>query len=988
VITPRRLVQVPDVSAVRGCVVLVPTRGAARQLRRTLENLAFGLSPDGAPAGARRALLLPDLLTREDWYEALRQRLPDPPRRLDGFEREVTLAAAARQAEADGAVPPFALRPGLIAAMLDLYDQLRRRQETVEAFERVLSGELARDEDDRGAGRLLRQTRFLTAAYRGYEARVAASGAVDEHVLRERLIAEPAVEPLRRVLVTTGDWIGEMPGLWKADFDLLTRLPGLEEIDVVATSELLASGFHERIHEWLPDLDEIEGRTIVDLPPAPPPVLVAPADDSEHALAFMARDREEELMALARRLRAARRHPAAAGAPPAPLDRTAIVFRRPLPYIYLARGVFGAIPYQTLDALPLAAEPYAAALDLVFDFIASEYTRESTIALLRSPHFRFEADGRPVGSGAVAHLDRWFSEKRYLGGLAFLEPLALAAANPSPGERPLPEATVTALRAALDAARTLDPLRHPVAASAQLRTLLAFLSAHDRPPRLDDPLRVRRLRTRAAVVAAIEALAHACAEYDDRADTIEPLAATIRRWIEGQTFAPETGRHGLHLLDAQAARYADVDEIHIVGLVDGEWPDRPPRNIFYPLSLLSQLRWPSEKDRQGAARAAFYDLLRLPRARVSVSAFRLEDDAIVEPSAFLDELADAGVARVTEAAPPRVRLFPDEALAEAPVVEVLDGRAGEWLALRRERTAFEAPRFHGQTDPPAPRPYSVGRLELYLSCPFKYFAQAVLRLEEEPDDEDVLAPLAQGRIIHEVFQAFYDRWTANGSGAITAATLEQARALFVIVVEEHLAGLSDVDASFLRARLLGTAARSGAGDVVFLLEARSGAGVVRRLLEYELKGPYRFSAGDRERAIELKGYVDRIDLLNDGTFRLVDYKRTRPTPKQWALQLPIYGLCAEQALAGANDGPWRFGEAAYVAFGEKRQGVALSMAKPKDFGDKLEEAQDRLLDAVDGIERGVFPPRPAQTRLCTLCAYASICRKDYVSAGEETDDDD
>ena len=47
-------------------------------------------------------------------------------------------------------------------------------------------------------------------------------------------------------------------------------------------------------------------------------------------------------------------------------SRTAVVFKRPLPYVYLASEVFGSagIPFQTFDAIPLAAEPTAAALDL------------------------------------------------------------------------------------------------------------------------------------------------------------------------------------------------------------------------------------------------------------------------------------------------------------------------------------------------------------------------------------------------------------------------------------------------------------------------------------------------------------------------------------------------------------------------------------------------------------------------------------------------
>jgi hypothetical protein len=44
----------------------------------------------------------------------------------------------------------------------------------------------------------------------------------------------------------------------------------------------------------------------------------------------------------------------------------------------------------------------------------------------------------------------------------------------------------------------------------------------------------------------------------------------------------------------------------------------------------------------------------------------------------------------------------------------------------------------------------------------------------------------------------------------------------------------------------------------------------------------------------------------------------------------------------------------------------------------LADARARLLDVVDGIERGEFPVRPYETRMCSHCAYPSVCRKDYV----------
>jgi CRISPR/Cas system-associated exonuclease Cas4 (RecB family) len=46
----------------------------------------------------------------------------------------------------------------------------------------------------------------------------------------------------------------------------------------------------------------------------------------------------------------------------------------------------------------------------------------------------------------------------------------------------------------------------------------------------------------------------------------------------------------------------------------------------------------------------------------------------------------------------------------------------------------------------------------------------------------------------------------------------------------------------------------------------------------------------------------------------------------------------------------------------------------------MDAAIGRLIDAVDAIARGEFPPRPAEWSLCASCAFAAVCRKDYVDA--------
>src|SRR5262249_45193016 len=120
----------------------------------------------------------------------------------------------------------------------------------------------------------------------------------------------------------------------------------------------------------------------------------------------------------------------------------------------------------------------------------------------------------------------------------------------------------------------------------------------------------------------------------------------------------------------------------------------------------------------------------------------------------------------------------------------------------------------------------------------------------------------------------------------------------------------------------------------------------------------------------------RIDLLEDGTLRVIDYKLGRAPKPVKALQLPIYGLCAQQQLDGRQGRNWKLSRAGYVAFKEKNAFVALGSGTSLDKA--LEDGQQRLIAAVDGIERGDFPVRPEEPFLCTRCGFAGVCRKDYI----------
>src|SRR5262249_48115975 len=156
-------------------------------------------------------------------YDLLYSQLTNPPPRLNAFDREAIAQAAADAAAQEVGDLPFQIRPGLVGEMLRFYDQLRRQSQSVTRFDELIAAALEGESTgDRGAERMLTQTRFLVAAFREYERRVAESGACDEHVLRERLLSNSSdvmsgfsrTSDLKHIMVTVADWIADPAGLF------------------------------------------------------------------------------------------------------------------------------------------------------------------------------------------------------------------------------------------------------------------------------------------------------------------------------------------------------------------------------------------------------------------------------------------------------------------------------------------------------------------------------------------------------------------------------------------------------------------------------------------------------------------------------------------------------------------------------------------------------------------------------------------------------
>jgi RecB family exonuclease len=288
-------------------------------------------------------------------------------------------------------------------------------------------------------------------------------------------------------------------------------------------------------------------------------------------------------------------------------------------------------------------------------------------------------------------------------------------------------------------------------------------------------------------------------------------------------------------------------------------------------------------------------------------------------------------------------------------------------------------------EPLAPERYSVSRVDRYVTCPFKYFAERILRLPEEREDMSGLTPIERGTFLHLLLERFFGRWQEAGHGAITAANLPEAQAMFAALAEEHLAGLPAADRIVERLRVVGSIVAPGVADRVFELEANIPGDVVERLLEIPLEGDFTFpaQAGFTSRTIAIRGKADRVDVLADGSLRVIDYKLGRMPDLPTSIQLGVYAHCVRVVTERRDGRAHPVSAAMYLAFGDDRRFEGRLADRPAEMELAVQARASSFSAVIDRIESGEFPPQPRRTSECQWCGAASVCRKEYRVEDDE-----
>ncbi|MFY9610501.1 MAG: PD-(D/E)XK nuclease family protein [Blastocatellia bacterium] len=308
--------------------------------------------------------------------------------------------------------------------------------------------------------------------------------------------------------------------------------------------------------------------------------------------------------------------------------------------------------------------------------------------------------------------------------------------------------------------------------------------------------------------------------------------------------------------------------------------------------------------------------------------------------------------------------------------------------------------------------FSASELSLYGKCPFKFFAEKVLRLEPRGEAALDLTALDAGSLLHETLRRFFEQHRDELITGLDRAELRrELREVADAVFDEHQHVVPpinyqvwEIDREIRKLLLeqvldyeIDAEEKARAKDVrpafFELAFGMKSEGADPHSTDRKLE--FQRASGDQE-TVSVRGQIDRVDVAHDGTGTAIayDYKLSKGATlddmrEGRALQLHIYLAALEQLflpgrrIAGAgyyaikggdarrNQGLYRKDLAEYTGVGTR----TASTLSDSEWESVRGEMQARIWEFIDGLRAGqmlVEPSAPEAT--CPHCDYSAVCR--------------
>ncbi|MFK7731910.1 MAG: PD-(D/E)XK nuclease family protein [Pseudomonadales bacterium] len=529
------------------------------------------------------------------------------------------------------------------------------------------------------------------------------------------------------------------------------------------------------------------------------------------------------------------------------------------------------------------------------------------------------------------------------------------------------------LLSSLTDCRRISHNREAMAFDDHLGVFKQQLSAFGWPGnRSADSVEYQQLVSFANAISSCHALANL--RFADRKKiTGKQSLALIEQVLHAQVFQAQTSDSRVQVLGLLEGAGLPFTHARLCDFSIGQWPANASPSAYIPYALQRELRMPH----CDALREADFSQRLFQRYQQQVQTFScsyavVDGSTDVLPSSLLNKLAinevDIAVQENGEEPGP-IEPVPDSVAIGGHV----DSVSLTTLEKIRATTAL---------------------LTDQAACPFKAFIRHRLQVRALESTQLGLDGRERGIILHDAMEAFWRE--AKGQSTLTEATEDRLR--------------ESIDDAVAAAIVSAKRRLAGRESLAYLgIEAIRVSSIMFQWLQNEAqRSP--FTVMDLECAFdsEIVGRpaqlrIDRVDLLEDGSLLLIEYKSGAVSEKDTmqepllAPQLALYLLryrsaSGQQASGGAvckmddQVSTWMgAGSAKYLEMPLQRRLLKHEQDEQSRDDLWLEQTQlwqreiGRLENSFIAGEAGIEPAKGSQT--CRQCDYASICRYAIDGAG-------
>ena len=339
-------------------------------------------------------------------------------------------------------------------------------------------------------------------------------------------------------------------------------------------------------------------------------------------------------------------------------------------------------------------------------------------------------------------------------------------------------------------------------------------------------------------------------------------SSLVRRHLQAER-VPFTGEplEGLQIMGILETRNLDFKNVILLSMTDNNFPgSRATDKSFLPYGLRYGFEIPTAEHHEGVYAYYFYRLVERAENLYMLYSSAADDKSTGEPSRYIRQIEYETDFKINY-----TNVGVEVSLSDSSNIEVAksDEVFDKLLRFTRDKGL-------------SPTAFST-----YVKCPLKFYFNVVERLRPEDELEESVDNMTFGNIFHEAADLLYAQIKSDADPASRLAELrdrgEVAKCVDEAIAKVYFGDENGVLRQELRGELIiiRNIVREYLGSNLLNYDIRNNDFVVADT-EYDLKMTMPIEVGEEKFDVCLAGRADRIDSLNNGLMRVIDYKTGKP----------------------------------------------------------------------------------------------------------------